>query len=73
MLHAHAPLIDTLGGGTAIAEALWGEATERRREAVYKWKRNGIPWRWRLEIYRLAGLRGVPVPSEFLSGKDEVS
>ena len=72
-MHRHGNLIEKLGGGTVLAVALWGEAGEKRREAIYKWKQNGIPWRWRPEIYRLAALRGVTVPTEFLSGKDDAA
>jgi hypothetical protein len=72
-MHRHGNLIEKLGGGTALAVALWGDAGGKRRDAIYKWKQNGIPWRWRPEIHRLATMRGVAVPNEFLSGNDEAS
>jgi hypothetical protein len=69
MQHEHATLIDQLGGGSAIVRALWGDGIEdadRRREAVYKWKRNGIPWRWRASIQKLAQKKRIPLPASFL-------
>ena len=66
-MQTHADLIDELGGGTAVAVALWGDGCDgKRREAVYKWKRNGIPWRWRSTVERLARERGVTLPAGFL-------
>lgn len=65
MQEQHAQLIENLGGGTAIAAALFG-GDPKRRQAVYKWKYNGIPWRWRLPVERLARERGVDLPPEFL-------
>lgn len=67
--HEHADLINRLGDGTVVATELWGaEASrdKRRRENVYKWKTNGIPWRWRYAVKRLADERGVQVPKDFL-------
>lgn len=63
----HAQLIDDLGGGTAVAKAL-GELVGQPidREAVYKWKENGIPWRWRNGLAALARGRGIAIPSDFL-------
>jgi hypothetical protein len=65
----HAALIDDLGGGTLLAEAVFGSVGPggKHREAVYKWKRNGIPWRWRLRVQELAQERGIPLPPGFLS------
>ena len=63
----HAALINELGGGTKVAAAL----TERTgttidREAVYKWKVHGVPWRWRIHVARLAQEAGKSVPADFL-------
>ncbi len=68
-MNGHADLIDQLGGGTVVAAAIFGEieARGRRREAVYKWKRNGIPWRFRGAIERIARQRGVALPDQFLN------
>lgn len=66
-MHAHAPLIDALGGGTKIAEALTdltGDPVDRDR--VYKWKTIGIPWRWRGPVKQLAEKTGIPLPDGFL-------
>lgn len=66
-MQTHADLIDKLGGGTAVAVAIWGDACDsKRRDAVYKWKQNGVPWRWRPAIERLARERGLALPSGFL-------
>lgn len=67
-MHEHATLVDQLGGGTVVAKAVWGEEgdTDKRREAVYKWKQNGIPWRWRGIIARLAEANNIALPSDFL-------
>lgn len=69
----HAQLIDDLGGGTAVAVAIWGEigANGKRRETVYKWKQNGIPWRWRPAIEKLARERGLQLPPDFLLPHDD--
>ena len=65
----HADFIDQLGGGTVIAAELWPgapvEQQDRLRERVYKWKKNGVPWRWRSAVARLAKRRGVPLPEDF--------
>ncbi len=68
-MNGHADLINQLGGGTVVAAAIFGEieARGKRREAVYKWKRNGIPWRWRGAVERVARQRGVPIPAGFLN------
>ena len=64
----HASLINELGGGTAIAIALWGSVGPdgKHREAVYKWKQNGIPWRWRPAVERLAKAKSLLLPPGFL-------
>ena len=67
-MQAHADLIDQLGGGTLLAVTLFGGIGEKgkHREAVYKWKQNGIPWRWRPTIERLARDRGLTLPAGFM-------
>jgi len=62
----HATLIDNLGGGTRVALALTeltGASIDR--EAVYKWKIHGVPWRWRVHVARLAEQHGEPLPADF--------
>lgn len=75
-MQEHATLIDQLGGGTVIAEALFGGIGERgrHRDTIYKWKRNGIPWRWRSAIVEIARERGVDLPDNFLRpGQDDAA
>lgn len=68
MQHKHATLVDQLGGGTAIAKALWGELgeTNYRREGVYKWKLNGVPWKYRQFVADLARKKRIVLPPNFL-------
>lgn len=53
-------LIDQLGGPVALAGEL-----STSPNAVYNWKRRGIPWRKRHVIARLAAERGVKLPDDF--------
>lgn len=64
----HTALIDALGGGTKLAETL-EERTGQKidRERVYKWKVNGVPWRWRNTVAALAKKEGVKLPPDFFS------
>lgn len=39
---------------------------DRRVEAVYKWKQNGIPWRWRPAIAEMARKAGKQLADDFL-------
>lgn len=64
---SHRAFIDALGKGTAVAA--WvskrsGETVDR--EAVYKWAVNGIPWRWRPFLARMAKEKGVKAPKDLL-------
>ena len=66
-MSSHVDLIDDLGGGTKLAAALTGLVGEPvDREAVYKWKENGIPWRWRQPVAVLAERAGVRLPEKFI-------
>jgi len=66
-METHADLIDRLGGGTRLAAALTRATGERfDREQVYKWKRNGVPYRWRGHVRRLAEAMGESVPADFV-------
>lgn len=65
----HRKLIDQLGKGTVVAD--WvskagGETVDR--EAVYKWATNGIPWRWRPLVAKMAKQKGIPLPKDFIPG-----
>jgi hypothetical protein len=68
-MHEHADIIENLGGGAALAMALWGDAAGTGRPAwrVYKWKTNGIPWKWRAAVAEIAGKSGARLPANFLS------
>lgn len=73
-MSTHADLIDALGGGTKLATALsraTGETFDR--EQVYKWKRNGVPWRWRAHVRRLAEAMGESVPADFLDAPIDIT
>jgi hypothetical protein len=67
----HSKLIEELGGGTALAEALLkapgGGPVDR--EAIYKWiKLDRIPWRWRAPVAAIARAQGKPIPTDFFPG-----
>lgn len=65
-MHKHAHLVESLGDGTKVAEAIKAMSPEPPdRQAVYKWKRNGVPWKWRPFIAALAAERGVDLPEGF--------
>ena len=65
-METHAEVIDALGGGTELAAALSKYlGKEIDRESVYKWKTNGIPWKYRTPIAVLADRKGVEVPKDF--------
>jgi len=56
-----------MGGATELARRLT-HATGRRvgREAVYKWGKNGVPWKWRHHLAPLAVAQGLTLPDGFL-------
>lgn len=62
----HAELIDALGGYIDLATALT-EQTGRKFDAraVHKWKSNGVPYRWRPLVAKLARSRRVALPEGF--------
>lgn len=61
-----AEFIEALGGHTAVAEALTAQTgREFDPRAVHKWKRNGVPYRWRPLVERLARAKRVPLPKGF--------
>lgn len=66
-MHAHSAIIEQLGGGTTVSDLLT-ELTGRRvdRERVYKWRRNGVPWEFRVPVARILIGRGLPIPAGFL-------
>ena len=50
-------VIDVLGGGTKVVEALEREFPQLRKigpHAVYRWKQHGIPQGWRFWVCQLA-------------------
>lgn len=66
MANAHARLIDALGGGTKVGAELTKHGHKIDRATVYKWKINGVPWRWRQAVADIATRKDVAVPSGFL-------
>ena len=62
----HADLIDSLGGYIALAAALTKQ-TGRDFDArtVHKWKKNGVPYRWRPLVAGLARSKKVALPKGF--------
>ena len=66
-MQSHAELIEALGGGTVLMGALkqitgW----DVPRDNIYAWKRNGIAWKYRPAVARLAAEKGVELPAQFL-------
>ncbi len=66
----HARLIEKLGDGTAVAA--WvsertGEPVDR--EAVYKWKANGVAWKFRGAVAEMAKRKNVALPQNFLGAE----
>jgi len=62
----HGEFIKALGGATKIAKWLARETgSDIDREAIYKWSRNSVPWRWRPHLARLAFEQGIALPSDF--------
>lgn len=62
---SHRTFITELGNGTAVAAWVSKHAGKRvDREAVYKWASNGIPWRWRPLLARMAREKGVKAPPD---------
>lgn len=57
----HAEIIVALGDTGAVASALG-----RKDTAVSNWKKNGIPWRWRIPIAHMAKARRLDLPADFL-------
>ena len=71
MIEGHADLIEAIGGGTRVAEMLTEAGAPVDREAVYKWKSNGVPWKYRNVVARLAEKAEKPLPPGFLG--DEIA
>lgn len=57
----HAELIDSLGGTSFLYRHL-GVAS---RQVCHGWKVNGIPWKWRFKIAKMAKARKLPLPEKF--------
>ena len=67
----HREFIQSLGGGTKVAELLSTApgGGEIDREAVYKWiKLNRVPWKWRPALVAVVRDQGKPLPNEFIPG-----
>lgn len=64
----HGDLIKELGGGTEIADWLAAAGHDVDRESVYKWASNGVPWRWRTLVAKMAAERGKKIPKDFVPG-----
>jgi hypothetical protein len=63
----HGDLIKELGMGTAIAAWISARSGEKLdREAVYKWPKAGIPWKWRPFVAAMAAEKNINLPEDFL-------
>ena len=65
----HGNFIDLLGTHADIASRL-SELSKAplERDAVRKWRTQGIPWRWRPYLVAMAREKGVATPSDLLPG-----
>lgn len=71
MSHPHSGIIEALGGHEVVAEKLAAVTADTpNSEAVRKWRRNGVPWRWRGVVAKIARKHRVAVPRGF-SGIEE--
>lgn len=67
----HAQFIEDLGNGTQIAAWLESATGNRvEREAIYKWRANGVPLKWRPHLVRMAAEKGVALPENFMAWAD---
>jgi|TARA_Y100000296_G_scaffold63416_1_gene73840 hypothetical protein len=57
----HFIFIESIGDTGAVAKTLGFKLSR-----VSNWKRNGIPWKYRLRIADIANERGVELPKNFL-------
>jgi hypothetical protein len=68
--HAHARLVDDLGGPKAVQNELRRLDVEKRvivsREVVAMWRSRGVGWRYRNSVAVLAAVKGVDLPAGFL-------
>lgn len=70
---SHRDLIRALGGPTVLAPALSRAChVDMTRSALYAWSKNGIPWRWRFVIARMADREGLSVPEDLADHLDHV-
>lgn len=58
MILTHDQIISEFGGGTKMVAALEAVGVQVDREAVYKWRRNGIPAKFWNAIVRAASTAG---------------
>lgn len=65
----HKQFLKKLGKGDDIARWVSVETGEPiKRDAVYKWGSNGVPFRWRPILLKMAREKGVSTPSDFIPG-----
>lgn len=64
---SHKDVIDGLGGHAKVAD-LVSRATgkEFKQDTVYRWQINGVPWRLRSLVAKMAKQRGVSLPKDFM-------
>jgi hypothetical protein len=63
----HKDIIEDLGGAAKVAD-LAGRFTgkEFKVDTVYRWQLNGVPWRWRAVVAKIAKQQGAPLPKDFM-------
>ena len=62
-------LIDKLGGIKEIYNFINSKGSEISTASIYKWKKNGIPHRYRNFIIEFAGIKNITV-NEYFSNTD---
>ena len=60
-------LIKSLGGAKSIHNYLLSKNKNISIESIYKWKTNGIPYRYRSEIKELSNNNSVSIPADTFS------
>lgn len=63
----HDTFLNQLGKPLELAEKISAESGRKiGRETVYKWRKNGVPWRWQPFVAKLAIQKGVKLPEDFV-------
>ena len=65
-----AQLIKSLGGAKSIHNYLISKNKNIKIESIYKWKTNGIPYRYRSEIKELSDSNSVILPADSFSNNN---